>query len=250
MVHNPFLQTEKKLPFLGPQGLSGEDGRDGVDGRDGKDGINGIDGKGVRGLQGESGKDGKDGRNGIDGTNGKNGVDGINGRGVRDIEREKNDLVITLTDETRKVIALPELKKTNIAAGGVALSGISVKDEGSTLVHRANSLDFVGFTLTRNNHQVQVKITLQTVVTKTADYTATSSDDVILVDATGGDVEITLYTGVSGKELVITRKDGSAKTVTLTPVTGQKIQRQVTQELKVDETYSLVSDGTDWWVNG
>ena len=65
--------------------------------------------------------------------------------------------------------------------------------------------------------------------TKTADYTVTETDHTILVDATSGNVTITLRTAVGSKQLYnIKRIDNSGNTVTVATTSSQNIDGSTT----------------------
>lgn len=76
------------------------------------------------------------------------------------------------------------------------------------------------------------------VVSKTAAYTATTSDDVILCDASSAAFTITLYaaSGNAGKQIIIKKTDSSFNLVTVESIT------LATQ----GDTAKYVSDGTSW----
>lgn len=78
------------------------------------------------------------------------------------------------------------------------------------------------------------------VTSKTANYTATTSDDVILCDASGGAFTITFYSasGNTGKQIRIKKTDSSFNAVTLSgPTSSLNTQ---------GESVVYVSDGTNW----
>jgi Major tropism determinant N-terminal domain len=88
------------------------------------------------------------------------------------------------------------------------------------------------------------------VVAKTSNYTATSTDDTILVNATSGNVTITLPTsGIStGKIYTIKKTDSSSHTVTLAPSSGT-IDGQSNAVTSVQYTSLDVQfDGTNYWI--
>jgi hypothetical protein len=86
-------------------------------------------------------------------------------------------------------------------------------------------------------------------VTKIADYTTTTDDDYILVDATTGDVIITLYPAADSKApLTIKRIDTvSTNTVTVDANGSETIDGQLTVTISVGGATQLVSDGTQWF---
>lgn len=82
-------------------------------------------------------------------------------------------------------------------------------------------------------------------------YTATATDRVILVDASGGDATINLPTavGISGKEYVVKKTDASAYTVTVAPDGAETIDGEATLVIGTQyDSYTLVSDGSNWMI--
>lgn len=89
------------------------------------------------------------------------------------------------------------------------------------------------------------------VATKTANYTALQSDDVILGDATSGAITITLPTavGFSGKVFNIKKTDSSVNSVTIATTSSQTIDGALTAPLISQyQSLTLVSNGTNWSV--
>jgi hypothetical protein len=91
------------------------------------------------------------------------------------------------------------------------------------------------------------------VATKTANYTATLSDGVIVADATGGNVTITLPTavGFAGLRFIVKRKDASGNTVTIATTSSQTIDGATTKALASQWAFvEVVSDGANWLLVG
>lgn len=82
---------------------------------------------------------------------------------------------------------------------------------------------------------------------KTANYTATTSDQVIRCDASGGDFTITLYTasGNSGRFLFINNVADSG-IVTIDGNSTETIDSELTQLLYSRESVLLISNGSNW----
>lgn len=86
------------------------------------------------------------------------------------------------------------------------------------------------------------------IVTKTANYTATTADSIILCDATSGNITITLYTSVgnSGRKLTIIKTDSSTNTVTIDGNSTETINGALTMALAVqNDKLTLICDGTN-----
>lgn len=84
-------------------------------------------------------------------------------------------------------------------------------------------------------------------VTKTGNYTATSSDFLILVDATAGNLVITTPQN-AGQVLNVKKIDASANTVTITPASGQ-IDGAATKVISTQYTnVQFESNGVNSWI--
>jgi hypothetical protein len=89
------------------------------------------------------------------------------------------------------------------------------------------------------------------IVSKTAAYTATSTDVVILVDSTAGTVTVTLPTAVNIKGVWYFIKDwkgqSATNNITIATTAGQTIDGGATKVLNVAYvSYMVVSDGANW----
>ena len=86
---------------------------------------------------------------------------------------------------------------------------------------------------------------------KTTDYTLTASDTVILGNASGGDVVITLplATIASGYRFCIKKTDSSANTVSITCSGGNTIDGSTSAVISVQYlSITIVSDGSNWFI--
>lgn len=87
------------------------------------------------------------------------------------------------------------------------------------------------------------------VATKTANYTALQSDDVLLGDATSGAITITLPTAVgnTGEVFHIKKIDSSVNAVTIATTSSQTIDGVTTQSIGVQyKNITVVSNGSSW----
>lgn len=93
---------------------------------------------------------------------------------------------------------------------------------------------------------------LLTVVSKTGNYIITSSDNIVLCDASGGSFTLTLPTaaGITGTVYQIIRTDSTlANGVTIDGNGSETIQGALTRKLMTKyESVVIVSDGTNWQV--
>lgn len=90
--------------------------------------------------------------------------------------------------------------------------------------------------------------TINTLSTKTTNYTATSTDGIILVDATSGVVTITLPAASTRKELHIKKIDASANAVTISRAGSDTIEGSTSKSLAAQyNSYTIYSDGSTTW---
>lgn len=86
---------------------------------------------------------------------------------------------------------------------------------------------------------------------KSANYTITASDFILLGDASAGAFTFTLpaASGVSKKRYHIKKIDSSGNTITIDGNGAETIDGAITKVLSVQyESITIVSDGTSWWV--
>lgn len=87
-----------------------------------------------------------------------------------------------------------------------------------------------------------------TVTTVTADYTA-SKNELVLVDASGGPVTVTLPAPEEGQPVGLEKSDSSSNTVTISPNSTENVNYASSEDLVAQgESVDLVSGGTDWYV--
>ncbi|MCI5056881.1 MAG: hypothetical protein MRY83_12275 [Flavobacteriales bacterium] len=85
--------------------------------------------------------------------------------------------------------------------------------------------------------------------TQSANYTALITDEVILVDASAGDVTITLPTasGIAGKKYYFKKDDGTANNVIIDGNGAETIDGNATVSTNVAfQGWTMISDGTNW----
>ena len=88
-----------------------------------------------------------------------------------------------------------------------------------------------------------------TVATKSAAYTLTASDSVILADAVGGGFTLTLPTavGLSGHVFHIKKIDASANAVVIDGNGAETIDGAATVSISIQfQSYTMVSNGAAW----
>lgn len=87
--------------------------------------------------------------------------------------------------------------------------------------------------------------------TITAAYSVQATDGTIFVDASGGNIAITMITAASlgGETFNFKRKDDTDNSVTIIPVGLEEIDTDAYVELFGLEVINLTSDDVDWWIN-
>lgn len=149
-------------------------------------------------------------------------------------------------DGTEKTIASPLTTKGDIWGYDTADARIPVGADGEVLV--ADSAQVLGVlwrTVPRPT-LVIVPITFAA-----SPYTVLDPDDVILVDASGGNVEVDLPPAGSheGRLLSVKKTDASGNTVTIDPDGAELIDGSANLVLVLQhEVAGFVSDGTEWWI--
>jgi hypothetical protein len=90
----------------------------------------------------------------------------------------------------------------------------------------------------------------QTVVSKTSSYILTTSDEVVLANASGGALTLTLPSAAGNTNLYDLKKtDASVNTVTIATTGGQTIDGSSSAVIKVQYvSISVVSDGSNWYI--
>jgi len=88
------------------------------------------------------------------------------------------------------------------------------------------------------------------VVTKTTNYTTTSSDDVILVNTAGGNITISLHAAANAvkKRITIKKISLDANDIIIDPNGAETIDGETTVTLRaVRESLTIVPDGSNWY---
>ncbi len=146
------------------------------------------------------------------------------------------------------------------ATSTTAVGNSSIFDNGTNIGIGTNTPQGA-FTITNGNvgiatwtaqSYLQVKGSMGVqVVSKSADYTASAGDYVILVDASGGSVTITLpaASGVSGRVYYIKKTDSSGNSVIIDGNAAETIDGATTISTTTQyQAYTIVCDGSNWWV--
>jgi hypothetical protein len=149
-------------------------------------------------------------------------------------------------DGTVKTIASPLTTKGDIWGYDTADARIPVGADGEVLV--ADSTQTLGV----DWRPVPRPVLVTTAVAFAASpYAVLDADDVILVDATLGNVEVDLPAAGShaGRLLRVKKIDASINTVTIDPSGAELIDGAANLVLALQhEVAGFVSDGTEWWI--
>ena len=136
-------------------------------------------------------------------------------------------------------------------------ASIELQDEDQTAVGSGNSADatkIARFDADGKMPASSVVISGDTTIIKTSvttsPYTILGSDYVLLIDATSGNLILTLPDPITFEgALIFKRIDTSANTVTVNRNAAENIESDLTAiTLNPFDRVTLVSDGTDWWM--
>lgn len=135
---------------------------------------------------------------------------------------------------------------TTSTLGGVIVStGLSIDGAGHL---SANVTSVAGKT---GAVTLTVSDVSRSIVTETTNYTATTSDYTILVDATAGAVTITLpaASGLTGQVINIKKIDSSSNAVTISRAGTDTIDGGTTLSIATQyQAYTVQTNGSAWWV--
>jgi hypothetical protein len=139
-----------------------------------------------------------------------------------------------------------------LASSGGATPNISISNQNANIVLAGPTSGAAAAPTFRA--LVKADIPLLTTTTKTANYTITTSDDVIFCDTSGGAFTLTLPspTGKSGMKFTIIDKAGAFNTNNLTLARSASEKIEGLAASKVLQTnwgwFDVITDGTDWYV--
>jgi len=221
----------------------------------GEKGIIGLEGeRGLIGLEGEEGKEGKDGKDGKDGKNGDSGKDGKDGK-----DASHSEMRLISEVKSKEKVREHEEKHNHdpFIIGSKKISEAGMEDgmfimyskTGDRLVYAKPPKEKSRGSLFRNSSGARVRWIVRTI---TANYTIRPDDDVVHVDASGGDITITLFDGTTtkGKNVYIKRIDSTlANDVTFAVQGSEKIEFESLYMLVNEGSGAEVySDGTDFFI--
>jgi hypothetical protein len=111
------------------------------------------------------------------------------------------------------------------------------------------NMDLGGGNLRRANVTTTSPVFMAT-ETITTDATLDETNGLVLVDASGGDVVVTLPTavGITGRSYEIKKTDTSVNTVTVDGDGTETIDGELTQDVPYLATIVVRSDGSNWFI--
>lgn len=146
------------------------------------------------------------------------------------------------------------LANTTVTAGAYGSAtqvGTFTVDAAGRLTAAANTA--ITFPVTSVNTKTGAAVLntadlLTPVTTQTANYIMAVTDEVVLVDATSGPLQVTLAAAVAGRRATVKKVDATANVVTVQPAAGL-IDGAAAVNLPAQwDSVSVVSDGTNWFV--
>ena len=173
------------------------------------------------------------------------------------LTQSPQDIDTWLRDLRTEVGRIQDLNWTNINFTGSNITDIATRKHSNLQGLNAdgynhigdqdvlNLAELTGGATTDLHSHVSVFHSMQ-FVSKTSDYTVSLSDDIIAVDATAGNVQITLpVIGATKKEYTITKTDSSAHLVTVIVSGGATISGSSSAILNsVHESISVMPSGS------
>ena len=166
---------------------------------------------------------------------------------------DSGDLIVT------DITALSEELNATQTGAGLTVAGLYIQEPATNYIPLATSLANATILLDTQIKQNADAITTAslglTVLTKTANYTATAITQTLLCNAASGNITITLpsavasYTSNRSISIGISKIDTSVNTITIVGTGGATIGGETSQVLYYqNEVINLVTDGINWWI--
>ncbi len=140
---------------------------------------------------------------------------------------------------------------SNVQLGGTLIQATTVTLGANNLNFATNSTGNVGINTAATSRFAVNGSFATAIATKTASYTATIEDHILIVDASGGARTITLPTaaGITGRQYIIKKKDSSVNVVTIAADGSETIDGDATIAISMQwQVRTLVSDGANWMI--
>jgi hypothetical protein len=167
-----------------------------------------------------------------------------------DVDQWTVDNVIgLLTADSVSGASIQNLAVSTAKIADDAVTADKLRDDASVDANRAVTTNHI-----RDANVTRAKLSAgavatRVVVSKTAAYTATSAEDVILCSASGGAWTLTLPAAAlhSGRHYAIKKTDSSTNAITIDGNGSETIDGALTVALSMQyEALTLVSDGSNW----
>jgi hypothetical protein len=170
-----------------------------------------------------------------------------------DVEQYSVDNIIgLLTPDAVNTASIQDGAVTTAKIADDAVDASKLKDSVATDGDRAVTTNHIRDANVTRAKLATGAVAKQNVTTKTGAYTATSSDDLILCDASGGAFTVTLPAASTNSGLILTIKktDSSlANKITIDGNGSETIDGATTKKLCTQyESFKIICDGSNWHV--
>lgn len=122
-----------------------------------------------------------------------------------------------------------------------------------TFALKASDIYYDQNTTIKDKLDIILKILMDNIRTVSSNTTLTTTDDIVLVNASSGNITISLPSSstASGKFYIIKKIDSSSNIVTIDPYSSETIDGKSTYDLTVQYQFvNIYCDGTQWFIVG
>jgi hypothetical protein len=154
-------------------------------------------------------------------------------------------------DSTKVDSTVEVVSRKGATSGYASLDGLTLVPTAQQATGTASSTTYLRGDRTWADFTSAVQGTVTPYVSKNADYSITTSDAVISVDASGAGRTMTLPTavGVTGRTYTIKKSDSSSNTVTIATSSAQTIDGGSTAVIRVQyASVTVISNGSNWQI--
>lgn len=157
-------------------------------------------------------------------------------------------------DGLQEALNLLQEEVDRIEAGaGLNTDGTYIQPAGTNFIDTSTSLANADILLDEAISSVDSR---EKILNKSADYQALEENQLIIVDATSGEIEITLPNPTSclinnvSYKIGITKKDTSSNFVIIKPFASELVVGESSQKLRYEgEVLNFITDGANWYLN-